>query len=71
MDSQMILKPNSNPDFTQTREACKGLIEELETSQFYEVDLDDHVESIYQKAMEAVFGHRVWAFLNAKRGKRP
>ena len=56
-----VPKPLENPDFTSLIEIAKNHIEEISNDGFSDEDSDHW---FYEAVMEAVYGNKVWEWIN-------
>jgi len=55
-----------NPDFTDLIEAAQEYVEYIDSEDYHEDGLSDYENQIFETAMEAVFGPKIWDWLNER-----
>lgn len=47
------------------REACQAYLDFLESDEYHSDKIDDYENAIFEAAMEAIFGEKIWDRVNA------
>jgi len=58
--------PINNPDFTDLIDSALEYIEFIDSENYHEDSLDDYKQEIFEIAMEAVFGPKIWDWINER-----
>lgn len=59
-EQEEIPKPLDNPDFTPLIELAQAYIDDINNDKYCE----DDAHYIFERAMECVFGKKVWGWIN-------
>jgi hypothetical protein len=58
--------PINNPNFTDLIEAAQEYVEYIDSEEYHEDGLSDYENQIFESAMEAVFGSKIWCWINER-----